>query len=230
MERILLAQKESCVKPSDYFISRRLPISCCLRRFNGNSTHRLLLTWGGGAWERMIRSVRQVLQVLLKEQRLDDKGLATVMCQAENIVNSRPLTHVSEDARDLQPLTPNYLLHLNATSVFPAEIFDEKDIYSRRRWRQVAYLSEFCLRRWHKQYVTLLQCRHKWQHACRNIKQDDIVLLLDDNVARGEWTLGRVLEVRRSSDGLVRSAKVKTAAGVFERPIAKMCFSEEHNV
>ena len=48
----------------------------------------------------MIRSVRQVIQVLLKKQRLDDEGLATVMCQAENIVNSRPLTHVSEDAQD----------------------------------------------------------------------------------------------------------------------------------
>ena len=33
------AERESCVKPSDYLISRRLPISCCLRRLNGNSTH-----------------------------------------------------------------------------------------------------------------------------------------------------------------------------------------------
>ena len=116
----------------------------------------------GGAWERMIRCVRQVLQVLLKEQRLDDEGLTTVMCQAENIVNSRPLTHVSEDTQDPQLLTPNHLLHLQATSVFSAGIFDEKDIYSRRRWRQVAYLSEVFWRRWCKQYVTSLQCRHKW--------------------------------------------------------------------
>ena len=34
----------SCVKPSDYLISRRFPISCCLRRLIGNSTHRLLIT------------------------------------------------------------------------------------------------------------------------------------------------------------------------------------------
>ena len=154
----------------------------------------------------------------------------TVMCQAENIGNSRPLTHVSEDPQDPQTLTPNYLLHFNATSVFPTGIFDAKDIYSRRRWRQVEYLSEAFWRRWRKQYVTSLQCSHKWQHACRNIKQDNIVLLLDDNELRGEWTLGRVLEVRRSSDGLVRSATVKTAAGVFERPIAKMCFLEENNM
>ncbi len=134
----------------------------------------------------MIRSVHQVLQILLKEQRLDDEGLATVMCQAENIVNSRPLTHVSEDVQDPQPSTLNHLLHFNATSVFLAGIFDEKEIYSRRRWRQVEYLSKVFWRRWCKQYVTSLQCRHNWQHACRNIKQDGIVLLLDDNVARGE--------------------------------------------
>ena len=46
----------------------------------------------GGAWERMIRSVRQILKVLLKEQVVCDEMLHTVLTEATNILNSRPLT------------------------------------------------------------------------------------------------------------------------------------------
>jgi hypothetical protein len=47
----------------------------------------------GGIWERQIRSIRSVLGALLKEfgNRLSDESLATPMCEAEAIVNSRPL-------------------------------------------------------------------------------------------------------------------------------------------
>jgi hypothetical protein len=103
-------------------------------------------------------------------------------------------------------------------------------MYSRRRWRQVAYLSEIFWHRWRKEYITVLQSRHKWQQVCRNIKGGDVVLLYDENVARSRWILGRVLEVQASSaDGLVRSATVKTADGVLTRPVTKMCFLEEHD-
>jgi len=53
--------------------------------------------------------VRKVLSSLTKEQTLDDKGLSTLVCKAEEIVNSRPLTTVSGDPNDLEALTPNYL-------------------------------------------------------------------------------------------------------------------------
>ena len=56
----------------------------------------------GGVWERQIRTVRKVLSSLLKEQVLDDESLNIVMCQAENIMNSKPLTAVSDDASDLK--------------------------------------------------------------------------------------------------------------------------------
>jgi hypothetical protein len=44
----------------------------------------------GGLWERMIRTIRQVLYGLMKEQtiHLDDEGLQTLFCEAESIVLS----------------------------------------------------------------------------------------------------------------------------------------------
>ena len=47
-----------------------------------------------GDWERQIRSVRNVLAVLLSHNasQLDDESLSTSMCEAEATVNSRPLS------------------------------------------------------------------------------------------------------------------------------------------
>ena len=50
----------------------------------------------GGAWERMIRSVRQILKAILNEQLVSDEVLQTVMAEAVSILNSRPLTRNSD--------------------------------------------------------------------------------------------------------------------------------------
>ena len=77
----------------------------------------------GGAWERMIKSVRQILRALLNEQIVGHEVLVTVMAEAANILNSRPLTRNSDDPNDAAPLTPNHLLHLRPCSTLPPGIF-----------------------------------------------------------------------------------------------------------
>ena len=76
----------------------------------------------GGSWERMIKSVRSVLLVLLQEQgaQLDDEALRTLMTEAENVINSRPLTVDNlSDPASLEPITPNHLLTLKSQVVLP---------------------------------------------------------------------------------------------------------------
>ena len=68
----------------------------------------------GGVWERQIRSVRKILGSLLLSQTIDEEGLTTLLCEVESILNSRPLTPVSDDPLDLDPLTPNHLLLLRS--------------------------------------------------------------------------------------------------------------------
>jgi len=55
----------------------------------------------GGVWERCIRTIRKILNAITNEQKLDDESLVTLMCEIEAIVNSRPITKVSDDPRDL---------------------------------------------------------------------------------------------------------------------------------
>ena len=73
----------------------------------------------GGVRERCIRTVRKVLRALTKKQVLDNEGLTTLMCEVEAIVNGRPITKVSDDPHDLEPLTPNHLLLLQAGPSVP---------------------------------------------------------------------------------------------------------------
>ena len=71
----------------------------------------------GGIWEKMIKSVRSVLSVLLQEQgaQLGDEALRTLMTEAENVINSRPLTFESlSDPASPEPSTPNHLLTLKS--------------------------------------------------------------------------------------------------------------------
>lgn len=180
----------------------------------------------GGVWERLIRSIRKVLTSVANEQTLTDETLHTFMCLAENIVNSRPLSTVSDDPQDVNPLTPNHILMPRATPVIPFGVFDKKDMYVRRRWKQCQYLADLFWSRWRKEYMPTLQIRSKWLHRKRNLRVGDIVLLIDDQLPRNCWALGRVLETYAGHDELVRSVKVLTRNNSLVRPVHKLCLVE----
>lgn len=51
----------------------------------------------GGIWERVIRSIRRILQSMLTQQSVTDDVLLAVMIEVESILNSRPLIPVLLD-------------------------------------------------------------------------------------------------------------------------------------
>ena len=179
----------------------------------------------GGVWERMIRSVRKILAVLLKEQTLTDETLLTLMCEVESTINSRPITVVSEDPNDMEPLTPNHLLLMRGPSTPVVNEVDQRDTY-RKRWKQVQYLGALFWRRWINEYLPALQQRNKWMDPKLNLKVNDIVIVTDETMPRNVWPVGRILAVFPGNDGLVRSVRVKTAASTLTRPVSKLCLLE----
>ena len=183
----------------------------------------------GGVWERIIRLVRKVINALLKKQTLDDEGIMTLMYEVEAIIYARPLTKVSDDPRDMNMLTPNHLLLFKSNQRFPPGVFKRNDKYSQRRWRQIQYLAEMFWKRWVKEYLPNLQSRQKWNTVKRNIAEGDIVLVVEQNIPRGDWPLGRIIEVNRGRDGLVRSARVKTMKSMLVRPVDNLCLLEAAN-
>ena len=64
----------------------------------------------GGVFERLVRSAKRALSAVLGDRAVDDETLRTVVTEVEALLNGRPLTHVSTDPADYQPLTPNHFL------------------------------------------------------------------------------------------------------------------------
>lgn len=125
-----------------------------------------------GVWERQIRSVRNVLSSLMEQcgSHIDDEMLRTFMCEAAAIVNSRPLTVANiHDPNSLEPLTPNHLLTMKSKIILPPPgQFQRGDLYSRKRWRRVQYLTNEFWIRWRKEFLNTLQTRDKWTSSKRN--------------------------------------------------------------
>ena len=141
----------------------------------------------GGIWERQIRTVRKVLSHLVRQfgDRLDEESFRTLMCEVEAIVNSRPLTPVSTDSDDINPLTPNMLLTMKSNVILPPPgHFQREDMYMRKRWRHVLHLANLFWSHWKREYLSTLQERQKWNVPKRNLQIDDVILLKDDGLPR----------------------------------------------
>ncbi|KAI8503729.1 hypothetical protein Bbelb_187000 [Branchiostoma belcheri] len=97
----------------------------------------------GGVWERQIRTIRQVLTAIAKKQQLDDEGLHTLFCEVEQIINTRPLTTISNEVNDLEALTPNQpdsqgrfvcSASMETGPVFGRFVLEEDENTPRGRW------------------------------------------------------------------------------------------------
>jgi len=142
----------------------------------------------------------------------------------EFIVNSRPLTMIVLDSTGEEPLTPNHLLLLRSPADHSTGIFTKDDLFVRKRWHQVQYLTEQFWIRCRREYLQTLQTRSKWQQPQKNLEIRDIVLLCDDSVPRGKWPLGRIMDTYPDNLGTVRQVLVRTRGNaLLRRPITKLC-------
>ena len=62
----------------------------------------------------------------------------------------------------------------------------------------------------------------KWHTPSKNLCEGDIVCLREEPLAPTKWPLARVIEVHPGKDGQVRVVTVKTAKGIYKRPVMKM--------
>ena len=184
-----------------------------------------------GVWERLIRSVRNTMKAVLGHPHalVTRETLRTVFAEAVGILNSRPLCPSSDDPTDCDPITPSHLhvLQQRQGMSLPPGDFQEEDIHSRKQWRRGQLLSNHFWNRWLHEYLPLLQERKKWILKLRNLAVNDLVLVVMEKLPRGHWLLGRVLKVFPGSDGLVRTAEIKTKNSTILRPISKLCLLEE---
>ncbi|XP_062702438.1 uncharacterized protein LOC134285524 [Aedes albopictus] len=178
----------------------------------------------GGAWERLIRIIKQSLNVMLqanngKIPKVEE--LRAALIQAEFILNSRPLTHIPVDNIEDEVLTPFHILIGRAGEYVPP--YDTLDwSLNQKQCSSVMEYGKYFWNRFKKEYIPTLIKRNKWNNKVDPIKIDDLVLIVDEKMPPGSWLKGRVIQVNTADDGQVRSALIQTKKGVYSRPTTKI--------
>ena len=136
-------------------------------------------------------------------------------------MNSRPLTHVSCDSRDMEALTPNHFLLGSSSGQLILPRYDKSSINLREQWELSQFYAHFFWTRWIREYLPTLHSGKKWHKRGDPLKVGDIVLIMDNEVKRNEWRKGIVTNVMPGRDGEVRMANVQTEKSILSRPSNK---------
>lgn len=182
-----------------------------------NSPH-----WGG-LWEAGIKSAKFHIRRVVGNSNLTFEELSTVLAQIEAILNSRPISALSNDPSDLSCLTPAHFLIGEPMTSYPEK--DTAAIPENRLsfWEKCSKIQQHFWQRWAVGYLNRLQNRPKWVKPYPNLRENMVVLLKEDHIPPLQWPLARIIEVMPGADKRVRVVKVKTANGIFVRPISKIC-------
>ena len=105
---------------------------------------------------------------------------------------------------------------------FVPESVEAVTFHPRQRWRKVQDIISHVWRRWLKECVPALNSRPKCTSENRDLKVNDVVLVIQSDSPRGCWPLGRVIEVYPGRDGHTRVAKVVCGDKTVVRPITKL--------
>lgn len=184
----------------------------------------------GGVYEAAVKAIKHHLVRVIGDTTLTYEEYDTVLCQAEAYVNSRPLCALTDDPASLNALTPGHFLIGEALVRLPdEEDYREKPENRLDRWEKLQRIMQLFWDRWHQEYVSTLINRTKWTKEKRNLRVGDLVIVKEDNTPPLKWKLARVQEVLPGKDNLIRSVLIRTAKGVFKRPIVKLGVLLENN-
>ncbi|XP_075164613.1 uncharacterized protein LOC142237137 [Haematobia irritans] len=107
----------------------------------------------GGAWERLVQWVKKALYAMLREHSPRLETLQSFLIEAENMINSRPLTHLAVTPEDPDPLTPNHFLLGCANSTQTPAPYEPRLMCLRKQWRIVKNLKNGLWHQWVREHI-----------------------------------------------------------------------------
>jgi hypothetical protein len=164
--------------------------------------------WYGGFWERLIGLTKNSLKKVLGRANGTLEELQTISSETEAILNDRPLTHVSSELEDAEPLTPSHLLYGRRITTLPHPLYEDDefrdpifesepsniDVQEKLR----THLIQHFWNRWRQEYLTSLQEFHKTTEnnsteiRVGDVVHDDTKYTMTRNVLTGDLLLFKV--------------------------------------
>ncbi|XP_050357238.1 uncharacterized protein LOC126777960 [Nymphalis io] len=176
----------------------------------------------GGLWEAGIKSAKTHLKRVIGDSTLTFEELSTVLTQIEACLNSRPMTYLSEDPGDPQPLTPGHFLIGEQMVAIPDEAPTDVQVTGLQRWKLTQKMVNDFWRKWSEEYLVSLNQRYKWFTKKQDPDIGNIVVIKDHNLPPTKWLLGKIEQKHSGHDGLTRVLTIKTKNGLIKRPLNKV--------
>ena len=201
----ILKKLFSSKEVTNYLLQKRI-----IWKYNLAST-----PWAGGLFERMVQTVKRALRKTLKNARLTQEEIHTIITEIEATINSRPLCYVYSEEVD-NVLTPSHLIIgkriLNIPdpdSLEKAAVIYEGDTPSviTKPMKFLARILRQYWTQWKHHYLTELREYHRLKakrEGTSFVAENDIVIVRDDNLPRNSWRMGRVEDLVKAKDGQIR--------------------------
>ncbi|XP_062558038.1 uncharacterized protein LOC134222909 [Armigeres subalbatus] len=136
----------------------------------------------GGLWESAVKSFKNLFKRTIGTRALEYEKMQTVLTQTEAILNSRPLTPISNDPDDFEALTPGHFLIQRPLAAIPEPDLGGIPDNRLSAWEKVRDFTQLLWRKWSKQYLSNLHNRTKWTRHRDNITVGTMVVLKEENL------------------------------------------------
>ncbi|CAK5087160.1 unnamed protein product [Meloidogyne enterolobii] len=204
--------------------------------------------WFGGFYECMVKIMKKCLKSSIGRKLLFFEELRTILIEVKQIMNTRPLTYVYEDFENshenLRPI--DLIMPQRNENTINLDDLDENEFILKetqkdeliKEWKRANEMLLKFWENWQKEYLNQLRERkdkHSQKVAKRNYSPTigEIVLVQDKNIPKNYWQMGKIVELVKSKDGLIRSAKIKSKGKLLTRAIALLypleLFAETEN-
>lgn len=173
-----------------------------------------------GLAEAAVKSMKYHLSRIIGSTKLTYEEFSTVLIRIEAVLNSRPISAISDDPNDFTALTPGHFLVGSALLARPQPPTEENPV---KRHQLMEKLVQHFWQRFRSDVLSTMQIRTKWNDKQPNIKENDLVIVKDDRFPVNQWPMGRIVQLHPGDDGLMRVATIKTKNSMLKRPITKLC-------
>ncbi len=201
--------------------------------------------WCGGFYERLVGIIKSSLRKSIGRNFLRYEQFTTLLVEVEAVINTRPLTYLYNDVDSNTILRPiDFLIFQGdlGTLDFDEESDDPEYIPSLDSgvkllefWKQTQRHLDSFWNIWLSEYLTSLRERFQLFHHSPRVTSDfdptinTIVLIEEEGISRGSWKLGRITQLFKSNDGLIRSAQIQLPNQKLIKRSLKLLYPLEMN-
>ncbi|XP_025270373.1 uncharacterized protein LOC112639712 [Camponotus floridanus] len=119
----------------------------------------------------------------------------------EAVLNSRPLSCLSDDPEDLHALTPGHFLTGSSLTTIPEPSLLSVKGSRLSRWQLTRQMLESFWTRWSRECLQRHLAIYKWNRISPSLQEGSLVLITDERYPPSKWPLGRIVQTHPGKDG-----------------------------